>query len=474
MKKYSIAMTEKLSSDLFHHLKRKDRQEDLCFALWNPSSGEMRYSAILNEVILPIEGDRQVHGNVSFNAQYLDRVLRLALEKKMGIAFLHNHFTPGWQGMSQQDIKTEKYLSAIVFATTRLPLTGLTMGSDGAWSGRFWTKLNGDKYKCEWVESVRVIGNKFVITFNDQLLKRPKITENMLRTVSAWGPETQSTISRLKIGIIGAGSVGSIVGESLKKIGIRFIKLIDFDTLERKNLDRTLHAREKDIGKSKAIVLVRELKKTFLFKDFQCEAIDFSIVEEAAFKKALDCDILFSCVDRPWPRYILDKLAYAHLIPVIDGGIRLETNRENSKLIGADWKTNTVGPERPCLECIGQYTPEDVTLEQLGMLDDPKYVEGLSKDHFIHRNENVFAFSLGLGFLEMQQLLSLVIAPFGLGNIGGRIYHFITGDLEKERIVACKENCRKKQYLAKGDSATIGISTIHIKAQKTRALREKI
>ena len=474
MKNYSVAMTEELHDGLYRHLKRADGQEDLCFALWDHSSGKSRYSALLAEIIYPEKEDRQVHGNVSFNSKYLDRVLELALKKNMGVAFLHSHPTKGWQSMSFDDVNTEKYLAPIVKATTGLPFLGLTMGTDGVWSARFWQKNIKGKYERKWCESVRIIGNKFSINFNDNLLKPPKVTEKLLRTVSAWGRSTQEKISRLKIGIIGAGSVGSIIAESLKKIGVTNIKIIDFDTLEEKNLDRTLHAKMKDIGKAKANVLAKAIRSNAIIKGFKVEALEYSIAEEFAFRNAIDCDIIFSCVDRPWPRYILDLIAYAHLIPVIDGGIFVETDGENSQMIAADWKTNIVGPKRPCLECIGQYRPEDVALEQAGLLDNLGYISSIDKKHFIHRNENVFAFSLGLGFLEMQQFLSFVIAPFGLGNIGGKVYHFITGDLQDEKIKACINTCRKEVYIAKGDKITTGRISRHFKAEEVREKREQL
>jgi len=466
-------MADNLHSDLYRHLKREDRQEDLCFALWNFSCGNTRYTAIIEEITLPLSGDRQVHGDVSFNAQYLDRVLEKALSKNMGIALLHSHLTDGWQDMSPRDIQTEKYLAPIVKATTGLPFVGLTLGTDGSWSARFWQKNQFEKWHRKWCESVRVVGNKFSITHNDHLIPLPKPTKRLLRTVASWGKEMQDKLSRLKIGVVGAGSVGSIIGESLSKIGIADVKIIDFDTLEEKNLDRTLYAEKKHIGKAKANVLAKGLKKSAVANGFKIEPIDYSIIEDYAFRKALDCDILFSCVDRPWPRYILDKIAYAHLIPVVDGGIYVETNKENPKLMAADWKTNIAAPNRPCLECIGQYSPDEVALEQAGLLDDPNYISGLDSNRFIYRNENVFAFSLGLGFLEMQQFLSMIIAPFGLANISGKVYHFITGELENEKVTHCPPTCTKNKCLAKGDKATVGLVTRHFRAEDIRIKRQQ-
>ena len=473
MKKYSVALTEDLHSDLFRHLKREDKQEDLCFALWNYSCGNIRYTAVISEIVLPGPGDRQVHGDVSFNPQFLDKMLEMALSKNMGIALLHSHLTEGWQDMSHNDIETEKYLAPIAKATTGLPFLGMTMGIDGSWSARFWQKTPSKKWKRHWCESVRVVGNKFSITFHDKLLPVPKHTERLLRTVASWGKPIQDKLSRLKIGVVGAGSVGSIIAESLSKIGIADVKIIDFDTLEEKNLDRTLHAEKKHIGKAKATVLAKALKKSAVSNGFKVEAIEYSIIEEYAFRKALDRDVLFSCVDRPWPRYILDKIAYAHLIPVVDGGIYVETDKNNSKLITADWKTNIAAPGRPCLECIGQYSPDEVSLEQTGLLDDSNYISGLDSNHFIFRNENVFAFSLGLGFLEMQQFLSMVIAPFGLASIGGKVYHFITGELQNEKVTQCSPTCTKSKCRSQGDKATIGLVGIHFKAEEIRMKRQQ-
>ena len=109
----------------------------MCFALWRPSTGRERLTALIDEVVLPREGDRLLHGNASFTPDYMARAVALARRKNAGLAFMHSHPRSGWQGMSGTDVEAERDVLAHPARATGLPLIGLTIGKDGYWSARF-------------------------------------------------------------------------------------------------------------------------------------------------------------------------------------------------------------------------------------------------------------------------------------------------------------------------------------------------
>ena len=217
----SVAMTTEVHDQLVAHLVRSDGQEDLCFGVWRPSSGSARGTALLVEPILPADGERHVHGNVSFEGDYYLRAAQVAAEHGGGIALLHSHpGVAGWQGMSDDDFAAESGHAGQAKAITGYPMLGLTLaGATRRWSARIWYRVAPRDYQPRDCETVRVVGDQLLMSYNPRLRPAEGATEQLRRTVSAWGAETQADLSRLRIGIVGAGSVGSIVAEGLARIG---------------------------------------------------------------------------------------------------------------------------------------------------------------------------------------------------------------------------------------------------------------
>jgi molybdopterin/thiamine biosynthesis adenylyltransferase len=476
MTSHSAAMTTETHEALVAHLDRRDRQEDLCFAFYRPSRGRNRTTAVVHELVLPMGGERKVHGNVAFTGDYFLRAAFAAADTDAGLVLLHSH--PGgyaWQGMSTDDIDAEQGHAAQAEEVTGLPLLGMTMGTgEESWSARVWQADSGGQFVRRDCESVRIVGDRLRMTYNPELRPKPTTTRKQLRTVSAWGERVQADLARLRVGVIGAGSVGSMVAEALARTGVQHLVLLDFDRVKIHNLDRLLHASERDVnlGRSKVEVLARALRDSATADNPQIDALELSVVEEAGWLAALDCDAIFSCVDRPWPRSALNLLAYAHLIPVVDGGIRVTV--EDNELLGADWKAHVAAPSRRCLECVKQYLPEHVAMEREGRLDDPEYIKGLPKNSPLRASENVFAFSANAASLEVLQFLSMIVAPQGIADIGSQNHHFVTGELDIDTH-SCSDNCYySSQLLARADHTGLTVTGRHKAAEDERAERAAI
>ncbi|MGI8402471.1 MAG: ThiF family adenylyltransferase [Gemmatimonadaceae bacterium] len=362
---------------------------------------------------------------------------------------MHSHDWPGWQDMSHDDIKSERSIAPAVLAATGLPLVGMTLGSDGAWSARRWERTAARLYERVWCDRVRIVGDYLALTFHPILAPVPATGDELDRTVSAWGPAVQADLSRLTIGVVGTGSVGSIIGEALARMGFGEIFLIDFDSIENVNRDRILHAKASNVGLAKVTALARAYCDSATAEHLSVHEVEYSVTESEGYHAALNCDLLFSCVDRPWARSVLNAIAFLHLIPVIDGGIRAEPMPGLKGLRRADSRAHVATVGRACLECLGQYDSGLVAMERDGFLDDPSYIAGLPDEHQIRQKQNVFAFSLSTAGFQIAQLISLVARPLGISDPGATVYHLVTNALESE-CSNCKPSCLFPGLTAKG------------------------
>ncbi len=455
--KYEVILTEsahKIASEhLLSHFKQDKHQEELCFAIWNPCIGKSKTTALISEIILPKRSERNLHGNTSFSPEFLARSLRIAIEKKAGLAFMHSHPTEGWQDMSHTDIIAERDRIAPPANSTKKPLVGLTIGTNESWSARFWIKQKNRKFKRFWCDKVKVVGNQFKVTFNEQLYHQSQNKNILRRTIETWSLKEQLKISRMKIGIVGLGSVGSIVSENLARIGIENIILIDHDKIEEHNLDRLLYATRKDIGKFKADFFKEKILKHSVNEKIKVKAIIQPIQTQSAFRSVLDCDIIFSCVDKPLARDVLNHIAYAYLIPVIDGGIAV--SKRHDKFFDARWGCHIVTYGHKCMLCRKQYTTSDVSMELDGSLDNPSYIEYLhSKRGF--GNANIFPFSQNLSSLEVLMMLHFILSENWWPRLKKLEYNFLSGTINKDESL-CNKNCYFSNIVGKGDKQVIKV-----------------
>lgn len=448
--RYSVAMSGDTEAVMRDHLLREDGQEDVLIATYVLSTGLERTTAVIRSVILPRDGERHVHGNASFTSTY---VLRAAHEARLaghGLVLLHSHpGGRGWQLLSRTDWETESDYERVARSATKMPMLGMTLGGeDVAWSARFWF----DRTQPTWAESVRSVAPTLTVTWNDELRPVPRTTAAQDRTVSSWGDRAQGRIARLRVLVVGGGSVGLDVAQRLAATGLITVGVMDYDNVERRNLDRMIGATRLDaaLGRAKVDVAARLMRSAATADAFEVRRHEVSITDPVGVSIALDYDVIFSCVDRPWPRAVLNGIAYADLIPVLDGGIAL-TTFPDGRMRNGIWRTHTLTPGRPCMACLGQLVAGDVSLDKLGLLEDPEYIEGANREAPSH--QNVAALSASVSASLLAQFVSLVAHP-GSRGVPAPLHYVLSTHTLLHADTSCGPYCAYENATGAGDRRT--------------------
>ncbi len=474
MRRTSVAMTAATEELLVRLLVRDDGQEDVCLATYRPSTGFSRFSALIRAVIPPEAGDRVVHGNATINADYILRAAEAAQKDECGLILLHSH--PGashWQPMSGPDRECEASYANLVREVTGLPFVGMTLATrNRTWSARHWDIGVGRAVDYTHCTNVRVIGDKFTVSWNDELQPPPQSRCSQTRTVSAWSEQIQADLVRRKVLVVGAGSVGLDVFVRLAASGLCQLTVMDFDVVKVHNLDRLIGATPRDahLRRSKIHVAGREATAAATADRCSIEVSDWSICELEGLRLALDYDLIFCCVDRPWPRAVLNSLAYSDFIPVIDGGIAIDTF-DSGEMRNATWRSHVVRPGRPCMSCNRQLDLGTVALDRQGLLDDPTYIQGAGES-LIGVNPNVAPLSVNVAASILSQYVSFSVAPAGLGDPGPLQYAFSTHYLAHRRDVT-SPHCAIESAEGVGDHR-VCLTGFHKDAEQKRHLSKSV
>lgn len=395
-----------------------------------------------------------------FSESYHERAIECARNHSGGLIRIHTQ--PG--GVRESSIDTAS--AARVYENDRdrlpggAPFAAAITNDAGDWSMRVYepTRDPDDDPEITRADRVRIVGpTPDEPALNIRSTGRRDIGPNCIdvandeqdSTIQLWGADGQARLATLRVGVVGCGGVGSILAEHLARLGVGELVFVDFDRLENANFNRAQGARRIDIRQErlKTEVAERVARRSATAENFETQVVDGSVVDQkpeyAAVPDLLDCDLIMSGVDAARPRQVLDVLARAHCIPVIDGGSLLHADDQGVLEKEAKVETAVTGPGWPCFECQRVWTQDDVDWEA----DHPEfrgkrgYVQGGKDPDEEDRDPSVIGVNAIVAGLMQRRFLAITLdvtqKAVGTLRLGIR-------DVETNMSSTwgCKENCR--------------------------------
>lgn len=108
------------------------------------------------------------------------------------------------------------------------------------------------------------------------------------------GEDKLKKIQRLKVGIAGAGGLGSNCAFNLVRSGLKRLKIIDFDVVKAANLNRQFYFFDQ-VGMPKVVALKTNLLRINL--DLELEAVQNKIIDSNIGCVFRDCDVVVEAFD---------------------------------------------------------------------------------------------------------------------------------------------------------------------------------
>lgn len=122
------------------------------------------------------------------------------------------------------------------------------------------------------------------------------------------GRERLEKLQKIKVGIAGAGGLGSNCAFNLVRSGFRKLKMVDFDIVEPANLNRQFYFIDQ-IGMPKVEALKKNLER--INPDLELEIFQMKINAENIIELFSDCEVIVEAFDNVAGKTLLAEKFYS-------------------------------------------------------------------------------------------------------------------------------------------------------------------
>ena len=293
------------------------------------------------------------YGYRQLAASALARVGNRAADERLALVSAHSHPGSGEQtGLSGDDLAAHERLFGHLLDITAAPIVGGIALGEHSVAGEIWRR-DGQRAP---LDRLRVVGSNIDIL--DGRLPRSDFTAEARfdRQVRLFGQAGQARLRALDVAVIGAGGGGSILIEQLARLGLGRLTIVDPDAVEIHNLSRIMGATIADARRKVKKVLVAARNVRAIDPAIVVEQVEGDIAELDVARRVLDCDYMFLATDTATARLVANAIAQTFLIPLIQIGAKVDTNRagEIEQIYTA---VRPVLARRGCLNCAGLIDP---------------------------------------------------------------------------------------------------------------------
>ncbi len=380
---------------------------------------------------------------LSINSDSYARVAKRAAAERLSILFVHSH-PGGYEEFSDQDDREEPKLMHFLQARAPDLLHGsLVLSSPEHMRARVWVGQSWEE-----MERVRVVGRRI------RLLGRAppgsEVAPFFDRQVRAFGPDIQRLLARLHVGVVGAGGTGSAVAEQLARLGVGTLSIFDGDTLEGSNVTRVYGSRISQAGRNKAENLGDYLRAIGLVTDVR--TYPEHINKEDVAKRLRECDVVFGCTDKEYPRSILVEFSLRYLTPVFDTGVVIDS--KDGEIRGVTGRVTTILPGEACLLCRRRITPERIRAEQLPEEERRRLVAEGYAPELETRNPAVVMFTTAVACQAISEFMHRLTGFMGEERFSTEVLQFFHETVIRRNRPAPGEEClcSKTERWGAGDS----------------------
>ncbi len=151
-------------------------------------------------------------------------------------------------------------------------------------------------------------------------LKIPNLQKDRLGTFDLISWWERDKVAEAKVLVVGAGALGNEVVKNLALMGVGYILVIDFDTIEAANLSRSVLFRETDSGRKKSEVVAARAKE--LNPQTRIQYLHGDVTTELGLGIIRRMDVMIGCLDNREARLAVNRFAYWMGKPWVDGAIQ--------------------------------------------------------------------------------------------------------------------------------------------------------